>query len=267
MVIFFNKYSPFKKIINLLASELIRENAKKYDSMAIISGDYISTKIMLDGRFELVYLDALAKQIFPFIKNNICIDAGANIGNHSVFFSRFFKKVYAFEPNKKPLEILKVNAKWNKNIEVVPYAVSDTQSIGYISQNQSNIGASKLVAKNIESNSLLLQIKLNLMDALIPKNQHANIGFIKLDVEGHEYEAMLGAEEIIVNSSPIIAFELLRKDYDVKFHKIRHFLNTHGYNKFMVYRFGKFRFSKKISKKNYKMILALPKKCYFNQKV
>ena len=72
MAIFFNKYSPFKKIINLLALKLIKENGKKYNSMAIISGDYISTKIMLDGRFELVYLDALAKQIFPFIKNNIC---------------------------------------------------------------------------------------------------------------------------------------------------------------------------------------------------
>ena len=262
MAIFFNNYSPFKKIINLLALKLIKENGKKYNSMAIISGDYISTKIMLDGRFELVYLDALAKQIFPFIKNNICIDAGANIGNHSVFFSRFFRKVYAFEPNKKPLDILKVNAKWNKNIEVIPYAVSDIRSIGYISQNQSNIGASKLVAKNTESNSL--QIKLKSMDELIPKNQHANIGFIKLDVEGHEYEAMLGAEGIIVNSSPIIAFELLRKDYDVKFHKIKDFLNAHGYNKFMVYRFGKFRFSKKISKKNYKMILALPEISYFN---
>ncbi len=257
MNFFLNKYSPLKKIIDLFVLKLAKENKKTHTPIALISGDYISSKVILDGRFEIEYLEALSRQIFPYIDNKICIDAGANIGNHSVFFSKYFNKVYAIEPNKKPLDILKVNADWNGNIKIFPFAVSNKKGVGQMLQNQSNIGASKVVVSDDDNKNL--QIKIELMDDLVPKSEHSIIGFIKLDVEGHEYEAMLGAKQIIVKSKPIIAFELLRGDYDVKFQKIRDFLHLNGYDRFMIYRFGKFRNAKNLSKKNYKMILALPK--------
>ena len=89
--------------------------------MAVFSSDHISHDINLDGIYEKDYLITLIKWLKSIqynIFNGIAIDIGANIGNHSVFFSKFFKKVYSFEPNPKTFELLKINAKLNNNIYV-----------------------------------------------------------------------------------------------------------------------------------------------------
>ena len=54
------------------------------------------------------------------LDNGIAIDVGANIGNHSIFFSKFFKKVYSFEPQESVFKLLENNVNMNnlENIKI-----------------------------------------------------------------------------------------------------------------------------------------------------
>jgi Met-10+ like-protein len=65
----------------------------------------------------------------------ICIDAGANIGYHSILMARMAKKghVFAFEPTET-IEMLKKNIKHNgvkKNITVEKYGLGARNWVGF----------------------------------------------------------------------------------------------------------------------------------------
>ena len=42
-------------------------------------------------------------------ENSSCLDIGANIGNHSIFFSKFFKQVLCYEPVELTHKLLEIN--------------------------------------------------------------------------------------------------------------------------------------------------------------
>lgn len=71
--------------------------------------------INLDGRYEnteLTLLEQFIKKKLPNSHKNTALDIGANIGNHSVFLSKFFNHVYSFEPNPITYDVLLLNAKY-----------------------------------------------------------------------------------------------------------------------------------------------------------
>ena len=59
---------------------------------------------------EKKFIKLIGKEI------NFSIDIGANVGNHSVFFSKKFDKVLAFEPLPMALKLLKINTEKYSNI-------------------------------------------------------------------------------------------------------------------------------------------------------
>ena len=95
--------------IRLFLSFLSKKHIKNNNQLAIFSFDHISHDINLDGLYEKDYLMTLIKwlrEYKPSVFEGSVIDAGANIGNHSIFFSKFFKNVYSFEPNKLTYKLL-----------------------------------------------------------------------------------------------------------------------------------------------------------------
>ena len=74
-------------------------HVKQYPQLVGFAFDDIMRSIHLDGRFERDELRVLAESVFPKLNSNsICLDIGANIGNHSLAFSPFFEHVIALEP-------------------------------------------------------------------------------------------------------------------------------------------------------------------------
>ena len=97
-------YLIFKLIKKIIIKKY--NNDKFEDQFVVFSNDLISSEIILNKYYEKNILLFLKNEIFnKYIdKNDICIDVGANIGNHSKFFSKYFLKVFSFEPNKKSYE-------------------------------------------------------------------------------------------------------------------------------------------------------------------
>lgn len=138
--------------------------------------------------------------------NKNCLDIGANIGTHSVICSQYFKHVYSFEPQKDVFNLLTKNIQINNCHNVTPYNIGLSNEIKtlqmkcYDHNQKTNIGALNIVQDH-EQGCESIQVKS--LDLL----QIDNIGLIKIDVEGHEYNALLGGLNTIKRSRPVIIFE------------------------------------------------------------
>jgi hypothetical protein len=79
----------------------------------VFANDYIGNIIEANNDYyEKIELDKFLEYI-P--KNGIIYDIGANIGNHTLFFSRYTlpQKIFAFEPIKEVCEVLVHNLRKN----------------------------------------------------------------------------------------------------------------------------------------------------------
>jgi FkbM family methyltransferase len=243
-----------QKMVLILAEHLMSQNRGKFPRLAVMTGDYVSLKSMLLGRFEDQQLSVLEKQVFPKIEQTSCLDIGANIGNHSVAFSKHFKKVYAFEPNPAAFDLLCINTKWHGAIEPIPLGASDKQFKAQATIPFGNEGAARISAQAGGSTGSNIAFECVRVDGYLSASQFADIGFIKLDVEGHELEALRGCKSIIEISHPVIAFELLRQDH-ARGKEIESLLKSWGYRHFYEVK-SSLRAVQQLERRNYKMLIA-----------
>ena len=163
--------------------------------------------------FEVGFLEFVRNN---YLKQKTIIDIGANIGNHSLFFSEFleYDEIICFEPFDKNVELLKLNL-IGKNCKIMDYALSDSDSemILYNSERH-NFGGFSLHfydGSKGENKSFIVQDKITTktLDSL----NLSNISMIKIDVEGHENSVLNGGIETIKRNQPIIFIENLSSAY------------------------------------------------------
>ena len=151
----------------------------------------------------LEYFGSLVKEHKGNCTGKVFTDAGTNIGNHTLYFSKILKasKVYCFEPQKEIFKILVKNIKINDvNAEYYNNVLSDKSENFSIDQfSPSNFGATNFVSdKNGEYSSLTL-------DEVCLKDE---ICAIKIDVEGHDFPVLKGAIKILEKYGPVLWIEI-----------------------------------------------------------
>jgi FkbM family methyltransferase len=140
----------------------------------------------------------------------VYLDCGANIGNHSIFFSEFCKTthVYAIEPFTRAYEILQRNVRKYKKITTINVAVSDYEHESEIFQHgQHNYGENSLYKRYFDQKPLET-VSITTIDNIVRKYKIENITAIKLDIEGNEPQALLGAIRTIEKNKPLIYTEV-----------------------------------------------------------
>ena len=134
----FGKKDFFTKLIVSLGRFFIKINRnnqkKKYFSNQIVgfTDDIITDTINLESLYEkreLITLTSWLKPLNKEFKKSTLIDIGANIGNHSMFFSDYFKKIVAIEPHDRIFKVLEMNTEQNKKIKILNYAIPDKYNI------------------------------------------------------------------------------------------------------------------------------------------
>ena len=163
--------------------------------------------------FEIKFLEFVRNN---FQKQKTIIDIGANIGNHSLFFSEFleYDEIICFEPFEKNVELLKLNL-IGKNCRIMDYALSDSESEKILYNSQSNnFGGFSLHSydgSKGENKSFIVKDKVvtKTLDSL----NLTNVTMIKIDVEGHENSVLNGGIETIKKNNPIIFIENLSSGY------------------------------------------------------
>lgn len=135
------------------------------------------------------------------------IDAGAYIGTHTLSYAKVAKRVISFEPQPFSFNMLCGNVALNCHQNVVPIraAIGDRWSdsipmehINYESVDNfsgAEVGRGKGMTQMVTLDSLDIN----------------DISLIKMDIEGYEYKALLGARETIARRRPVIYLEYERE--------------------------------------------------------
>lgn len=199
--------------------------------MVIFADDYVSNKILTHGIYEKQKLEL----VFEWLKtkkdifSSTALDIGANIGNHSLYFASYFSKCISFEPNPRTFAVLEINARLVDNIMPMNLGLSDKKCTAPLYVNFHNIGGSSLSGDWNNAVDSTCNIQLDRLDDIIDEKE--KIGLLKMDVEGHEWSALKGAEKVIRGNKPIIIFEHNAADKNNDKDVIS-LLNSYGYSDF-----------------------------------
>ena len=219
-----------KKIAKRYLRNISKEHFRTKNQLAMLSFDFISQIISIDGRFEDNELNLIERYLSDNLNDKVIIDLGANIGNHSLSFSKFSKEVLAFEPNPFIFDLLKTNTKKIKNIKIFNFGASNkkTSIIAKIPKLNCGGGSLKLDKKNSKANQFYEAV-FNLIPLdKIPVLKRKDIGLVKIDVEGHELHALKGMVSLLKKNKPIIVFEQNRGIKNKTSAEVR-FLKNLGY--------------------------------------
>jgi FkbM family methyltransferase len=196
-------------------------------------------RLLIYNDYEKEIVQLIEKYIDP--KKDV-LDVGANIGLHTVLFSKLInsdKKVLAFEPTPNALKYLRKNLELNHcDSRVMLYDGIATNNSGVFELNviegmeeYSAIG--QINHPNAkDKKSIAIKVSGNTVDALV-KQHNLNPGFIKIDTEGAEYFVFQGAKETICKFKPVIISELSGQLLKTQGYTCNHIfepLLSYGYN-------------------------------------
>ncbi len=208
---------PFKlRVMSFLSESVlgyIQNNSTRNEPvpLACISNTYLSIVIMSSGVYEVKELGLVESMLKQFDDLDLMIDIGANIGNHSIFLSKYFNTIIAFEPQPILVSLLEHNLKFcqEKDYQIFPIALGAKQSEAFISFNKFNPGGASL---SEDSGTTKVQVE-KLDDVLdsVDLPAESKVSLIKIDVEGMEADVIRGATKTIEKYRPIVLFETDRR--------------------------------------------------------
>lgn len=163
--------------------------------------EYISEQLRQYGGYEQEYLVLLTSQITP---GSTVIDIGANIGLHTLHFSRAVGpkgKVLSFEPDPTNFELLSINVKNNHctNVNIYPYALGEVNQLRKFFLCTRNKGKQSFTDLDNLNDSIDVTVR---KASEFPDFHHASV--VKIDVEGAEPLVYKGFDGI---KPPQIFFE------------------------------------------------------------
>jgi len=221
------------EVSRFIAKETLKKTHKQLSSerppLALFNYDLIGRHMVCDGFYELALLECLENHVFPKLKSRtLCLDIGANVGNHSAFFSPFFDRVIAFEPNLRAFKLLEANAMLFDNVDPRNFGLSSAEGTAIATYNTSSVGAASISIDRDGEHTTEFQLKR--LDDVLSDDEKAQVSFIKIDVEGHELEALQGARDTIRISKPVIVLEALPSEIENGTTKPIEFLRGEGYS-------------------------------------
>ncbi len=150
------------------------------------------------GTYELEFQRRLEAEVKP---GGIFYDVGANVGFYSLLASKLVEagRVYAFEPLPTNLKYLFKHLELNRtrNVEVFGMAISDLCGIASFATEESG-GMGYLE----DGGNLAVQVST--LDALVHEEKIASPDYVKMDIEGAEFAALIGATECFARHRPLL---------------------------------------------------------------
>ncbi len=168
---------------------------------------------------ELIFLKEILTKHFQERNRSefVFFDVGANKGEYTELLLKVFPNaiVYCFEPLPKAFEILQKKFVTDKNITVENLALGKHKTITSIHTYQDDhlSGHSTFSPEILEKvhgsvDNVSFRIHVDTIAEYCSNNSVDRIDFLKIDVEGNEYEVLIGAKELIdSNRIDVIQFE------------------------------------------------------------
>lgn len=184
-----------------------------YGRFAVIPTDFVGSNVIANGlyeRHELALLeDVIGRQN---LQDTTALDIGANIGNHTVVFSKWFRNVVAFEPNPPVATLLEANVVLSgaSNVRVQRVGLGpEDASLPFTPDIAGNDGHGSFAIASTATIELPVRNGDRLLDSLDPDfaSGKRRIGFIKCDVEGFEPSVFRGLAQTLALHGPVVLYE------------------------------------------------------------
>ena len=222
---FWGNFDPENEDIELIRqrSKILKEKWKLIETLYEELSDYRSKSVLimiLENwlSFYFTRIEKVKEKTFPsyfdmdlisISNEEIFVDLGAWKGDTiddyiQTYGSESFKKIYTYEIVEDNVKILENKFGKDSRIIIRPVGVSDKKGIMYLSDNGTSDAQSLLNSGNIKVETVTLDDDIK-----------EKITFLKMDIEGAEKNALLGAKNHIKNDLPKLAISIYHSNDDL----------------------------------------------------
>lgn len=182
----------------------------------ISQGNVVNAGKMLLDMWKRQYFDLPVLQDHS-VEGESFVDGGGLDGKTSTYFMDWCKgnynKIWVFEPDANNRAACEKTLSHSGCIsfDIIPKALWNEESV--LAFDERSDGASRVVGKNgsSEERTEISAIEAINLDAAI----HEKVTFIKMDIEGAEYNALIGSSKIITDHKPKLAISVYHKPEDI----------------------------------------------------
>ncbi len=177
---------------------------------------------------------------------SLCIDIGGNIGDYSAGLRKHFPdaQIICFEPSKTNVSKLNNRFESDSNITVEPVGISNEAGSHILYSDVPGSGLGSLTKRNLDHFGRDFEIEetintIRFDDYWNQSLSRSPIDFLKLDIEGHEMDALHGCGDAI-DHIQIIQFEFGGSNIDTRtyFQDFWYFFQSHGFSLYRITPFG-----------------------------
>lgn len=203
MNLFTNETSLFRKAIRRLLAGMLPPEFQMPIWLGPLRGKRWVVGSFINKCWLGIYENEKQKRFADEVDlGQVVYDIGANVGYYTLLASILVGpkgKVIAFEPLPRNLAFLRTHLKINnlKNVQIIDSAISDTKGEMFFSTDTHH-------AMGHISQDGSLRVKVVSLDEIVTNLGLPKPDVLKIDIEGAEYEALIGAEEQLRRHHPMI---------------------------------------------------------------
>ena len=198
---------------NLIARSIFRDKLPTY-----FHGELLWLSRGSWSSLHSAYEPYMARAIRAYLpRGGTFWDVGANIGLLSLFAAKVAGptgQVLAFEPAPQVLAALRANTEGD-NVRILPYGIGNSNGVqSFAAQGPSSAGSfvEAVTALNQrfhpEQPIEAVNVTMRTLDSVLGERISSDPTLVKIDVEGFEYEALLGARSLLTSSRPTLLIEI-----------------------------------------------------------
>jgi len=143
-------------------------------------------------------------------RRRVSIDVGAHAGSYTWFLRRYSAGCIAFEPN--PQLAAGLHRRFPTGVDIRNLALSDRPGSAVlripIRSSEPDPGRATIEANNRLDGASGIHAEIEAEMVTLDQPVDQPVGFIKIDVEGHELKVLHGGERILVQDQPNMILEL-----------------------------------------------------------
>lgn len=179
----------------------------------------IAASFRLRSEQRLLFVDDLVR------RGCTAVDIGAWWGPWTYWLTRRAATVWAFEPNPRMASFLRRVVPERVHVEAVALSDRDGEAELYVPAGHGPDALATLSAAHRKAGASPVTVALRTLDSY----ELTDVGFIKVDVEGHEREALAGAKNTIARCRPVILVEIEQMFHDEPIEGLFSWLEAQGY--------------------------------------
>ncbi len=179
-----------------------------------LSKTFHGYKLRLPTRYLNYFSSDYETSNFLFIKNNIkkgdvILDIGAHLGLFACYAAKVINsegKIYAFEPAPSTNALLQKTISINKMNNVIEgrseaMGLKSGKCVFYVSRLKGD-NTNSLVEYVSDRNLTGIEVPVSTIDDFVKSKELKQVNFIKIDVEGAEFDTLRGGENTFKNLRP-----------------------------------------------------------------